>query len=105
MFAYYAKWIPNFSQKARPSLKASHFPVGPEVEGAIKTDLGKASLGVIQAGVPFELGTDASHNAVAAVLSQGGRPVAFMSCTLSYCEKRYPAVEKEATAVIEAVRK
>jgi len=31
--------------------------------------------------------------------------VAFMSRTLSHCEKRYPAVEKEATAVIEAVRK
>jgi len=26
-----------------------------------------------------------------------------MSRTLSHCEKRYPAVEKEATAVIEAV--
>ena len=31
--------------------------------------------------------------------------MAFMSRTLSHCEKRYPAVEKEATAVIEAVRK
>ena len=56
-------------------------------------------------GVPFELGTDASDNAVAAVLSYGGRPVAFMSRTLSHCEKRYPAVGKEVTAVIEAVRK
>jgi len=67
--------------------------------------LGKASLGAIQVGVPFELGTDASDNAIAAVLSQAGRPVAFMSRTLSHCEKRYPAVEKEATAVIEAVCK
>ena len=56
-------------------------------------------------GVPFELGTDAPDHAIAAVLSQGGRPVAFMSRTLSHCEKRYPAVEKEVTAVIEAVRK
>ena len=63
--------------------------------------MGKASLGAIEVGVPFELGTDASDNAIAAVLSQGGRPVAFMSRTLSHCEKRYPAVEKEATAVIE----
>jgi len=67
--------------------------------------LGNASLGVIQAGVPFELGTDASDNAIAAVLFQGGRPVAFISRTPSHCEKRYPAVEKEATAVIEAVCK
>jgi len=108
MFAYYSRWIPNFSQKARPLLLAFHFPLGPEAERAfaeLKSDLGNASLGAIQVGVPFELGTDASDNAIAAVLSQGGRPVAFMSRTLSHCEKRYPDVEKEATAVIEAVRK
>jgi len=108
MFAYYARWIPNFSQKARPLLLASHFPIGPEAERAfaeLKSDLGKAILGAIQVGVPFELGIDASDNAIAAVLSQGGRPVAFMFRTLSHCEKRYPAIEKEATAVIEAVRK
>jgi len=94
--------------KARPLLLASHFPIGPKAERAfteLKSDLGKASLGAIQAGVPFELGIDASDNAIAAVLSQGGRPVACMSHTLSHCEKHYPAVEKEATAVIEAVRK
>jgi len=108
MFAYYARWIPNFSQKARPLLLASHFLIGPEAERAfaeLKSDLGKAILGAIQVGVPFELGIDASDNAIAAVLSQGGRPVAFMFRTLSHCEKRYPAIEKEATAVIEAVRK
>jgi len=32
--------------------------------------LGKASLGAIQVGVPYELGTDASDNAIAAVQSQ-----------------------------------
>jgi len=108
LFTYYSRWIPNFSQKARPLLLASHFPLGPEAERAfaeLKSDLGNASLGAIQAGVSFELGTDASDNDIAAVLSQGGRPAAFMSRTLSHCEKRYPDVEKEATAVIEAVRK
>ena len=43
MFAYYARWIPNFSQKARPLLLASHFPLGPEAERAfaeLKSDLG-----------------------------------------------------------------
>ena len=107
MSVYYAKWIPNFSQKARCLLLASHFPIGPEVERAfteLKNGLGKASLVTVQAGVPFEIGTDASDNAIA-VLSQGGRPVAFISRTLSHCEKRYPGVEREATAVIEAVRK
>jgi len=43
--------------------------------------------------------------ALAAVWSQDGRPVAFMSRTPSECEKRYSAPEKETTAVIETVRK
>jgi len=34
MFAYYVKWIPNFSQKATPLLQASDFPIGPEAERA-----------------------------------------------------------------------
>ena len=43
--------------------------------------------------------------AISATLNQGGRPAAFMSRSLSGSELHYPAVEKEATAIIEAVRK
>ena len=39
------------------------------------------------------------------MLNQGGRPVAFMSRTLQGSKLHYPAIEKEATAIIEAVRK
>ena len=49
--------------------------------------------------------TDASDYAIAAILSQNGRPVAYFSRNLNKTEKCYPAIEKEATAVIEAVRK
>ena len=37
--------------------------------------------------------------------TEPGRPVAFMSKTLQNSKLRYPAVEKEATAIIEAVLK
>ena len=71
----------------------------------LKDDLAKACLGAIADGVPFEVETDASEFSLAAILSQDGRPVAFMSRTLTSCERRYPAVEKEACAIIEAVRR
>ena len=47
---------------------------------------------------PFAIESDASDYVVAAILSQGGRPVAYMSRTLNTLEKNYPAIEKEANA-------
>ena len=53
----------------------------------------------------FVVECDASDTTISATLNQGGKPVAFMSRTLQGSELHYPAVEKEATAIIEAVRK
>ena len=62
-------------------------------------------MGSIDETIPFVIECDASDDAIAATLNQQGRPVAFMSRRLSKSEKHYPAVEKEATAIMEAVRK
>ena len=81
---------PKFFTKGEARGQHQVLPLGPAAAHAfaeLKSELGKASLGAIQVGVPFELGTDASDHAIAAILSQGGRPVAFMSRTLSHCEK------------------
>ena len=40
-----------------------------------------------------------------ATLNQNGKPVAFYSRSLSKCEQAHSSVEKEATAIVEAVRK
>jgi len=48
---------------------------------------------------------DASEVAIAAMLRQNHRLIAFMSRTLSPTEQKYPAVEWGATPIIEAVRK
>lgn len=108
MFAYYAKWIPKFSDEAKLLYKVTTFPMNSDELSAfekLKTLLGKAALGSIDETTPFVIECDASDVAVSATLNQAGRPVAFMSRTLSGSEVHYPAVEKEATAIIEAVRK
>lgn len=51
---------------------------------------------------PFELVTDASNYALGAVLSQGEKPIMFISRTLSKTEESYAANEKEMLAIIWA---
>lgn len=52
---------------------------------------------------PFELTTDASNFAIGAVLSQEGKPITFISRTLSSTEENYAANEKEMLAIIWAL--
>ena len=56
----------------------------------------------IDENLPFVIKCDASDEAISATLN---RPVAFMSRLLEGSEIHYPAVEKEAAAILEAVRK
>ena len=54
--------------------------------------------------MPFEVETDASECAIAVVLIQDGRPVTLFSQTLQGFERNQAALEKEAQAIVEAVR-
>ena len=111
MFSYYARWISEFSSKIKPlveSNKTNSFPLTSEaVETfkALKSELLKASLTCVDDGLPFTVECDASNHTLAATLNQGGRPVAFHSRTFTPCERRYSTVEKEAVAIIDAIRK
>lgn len=107
LFAYYSQWICNFSDKIRPLSNTTTFPVTVEAEKAfqqLKEDIGSSVVKAIDESLPFEVETDASDAAIAAVLTQAGRPVAFYSRTLQGPEKLHAAVEKEAHAIIESVR-
>ena len=53
---------------------------------------------------PFELTTDASKYALGAVLSQGNRPITYLSRTLSRAEEEYATNEKEMLAIIWALK-
>ena len=72
---------------------------------SLKSELVNVSLGVIDEIAPFVVETDASNVAVSATLNQNGRPVAFYSRSLNKSELAQSSIEKEATAVVEAVRK
>lgn len=53
---------------------------------------------------PFDLTTDASNYALAGVLSQGDRPITFISRTLSVAEENYSASEKEMLAIVWSLK-
>ncbi|XP_077971774.1 uncharacterized protein LOC144425880 [Styela clava] len=108
LFAYYSKWISKFSEKLKPLSTNTSFPLKGKALSyfnQLKADLLKACLGCIYEDETFVIECDASKFAIAAILSQKGRPVAFNSRTLGKSELRHPAVEKEAAAIVEAVRK
>ena len=108
MFAYYAKWIASFSEKVAVPSKTTNFPLNASAIEAfelLRKSLLTACLHCIDDNETFTLECDASDFAIGAVLNQKGRPVAFMSKTLSPSECRYPSIEKEATAIIQVVRR
>ena len=71
----------------------------------MKNKLAEATLLPIDEAVLFIVETDASNFTIAATLNQNGKPVAFHARTLSTSKQRHSAVEKEAYAVAEALRK
>ena len=107
LFSYYSQWIPTFSDRIKPITSCKSFPLSQQAVEAfesLKKTIEGAVITAIDESTPFEVETDASEVALAATLNQNGRPVAFFSRTLQGSELKHAAVEKEAQAIIEAVR-
>ena len=75
------------------------------VLNSLKCELESACLSCVRVGIPFTTECDASEHTIAATLNQGGQSVVFHSRTLTPTDLRYLIVEKEAAAIIDAVRK
>ena len=111
LLGYYAKWIPNYSDKVK-SLSKPDFPLS-ETHGKIIEDIIKeletVTLQNIDFKLPFTLHTDASDVAIALTLMQkvddSLKPCAFFSRMLHKHELNYSVIEKESVASIESIRR
>ena len=99
MFAYYAKWIFNYSSKICPLVENKQFPM------PFKKDIAESSIKVIDNELLFVIETDASEKAIGDTLLQAGRPVVFFSRLLNLSKTWLHIVKKKAYAIVECVCK
>lgn len=108
LLSHYSKWVQNFSEKVQPIVRDETFPMSSTAATALeklKEEISRASLSAIDDKIPFVVETDASADAIAASLTQGGKPVAFFSRSLGKSEKHHSVIEREACAIVESLRK
>lgn len=109
---YYRRFIKNYGIICKPlhnSLKKGQFQWTAEQDLAFKT----LQQALISAPVlalpdfkqPFLLETDASGHGIGAVLMQQGRPLAYYSSALCPRNAALSTYEKEALAILEALKK
>lgn len=111
--SYYRNFIPSFSEIAEPLYilrrQRTKFCWSSETQDAFE----KLKNALIQAPVlghpdpqkPFIIHTDSSAVGVGAVMSQEGRPIAYVSRTLNAAERNYTTTEREILAIVFAVNK
>ena len=114
--SYYRRFVPHFSEVIQPLLDLEKEDFKWEAQHQKSFDLIKDKLTHPPSLVPYDqrkqvvLATDASSYALGAVLSHPGEeevmhPVEFISRKLTGAEQRYSMVEKEALAIVWAVKR
>ncbi len=123
---YYRKFISKFSTIAAPlhkysptaiqqqtTSRKSKFELSEEgrtafhkLKNILTTQL---ILGLPDDSLPFKLQTDASTDGIGAVLLQitpnGDRPLAYMSKKLTTAQTKWPTIEQECYAIVQAIEK
>jgi hypothetical protein len=108
---YYRKFVKNFSSICTPisELLSKHiqFKWTERQQKAFET-LKQAMtsapiLALPDPSIPYTIKTDASSFAIGAELSQGGKPIAFLSHKLNPAQRNYATHEKEQLAIVSAL--
>ena len=118
MCGYYRRYIPNFAHIAAPLIaltrKNAHFDWTGECEKAfamLKSKLTEAPILIHPVhDRPYRLYTDASDYAVGAILAQldengEERVVHYLSQQLNHTQRKWAVIEKEAWALVVALKK
>jgi len=113
MVEFYGRFIPNLSHIREPlsrlTRKTENFIWSKEAANSfqkLKQILSNQPvLSMFNPGKKISLKCDASPVACAAVMEQEGKPVLYISKTLSAAERNYAQVEREALAIVWAVRR
>ena len=108
---YYRKFVKDYDIIARPLtnlLKKGQFGWHEEVENtfcALKQAMTTTQILTMQNfNDVFTIETDASGEGIGAVLTQQGKPVAYMSRALGMTNKSWSTYAKEMLAIVEAIR-
>lgn len=118
MAGYYRQAIPRFSEIAEPLIKLTR-KCEPFIWGTEQTDaFERLKVALTNAPIlacpdpsrPFRLYTDASQYAVGAILVQDSpegeeKVIAYLSHSLSETQRRWASIEREAFAVVYALKK
>ena len=73
LFAYYAQWISQYSDKVKPLIQNCAFLLVDEAMRSfkfLKSELTEVSLGIIDENIPFVVETGASNFSLSATLNQ-----------------------------------
>lgn len=109
---YYRRFIAGYGIICRPmfdALKKDAFLWTDSQEQAFQTIKNKMMAAPVLAmpnfSAPFVLEADASGQGIGAVLMQNGQPISFMSKAIGPKAAAYSTYDKEALAIIEALKK
>lgn len=108
---YYRKFVQNYGVIARPLtnlLKTGKFEWSTDVDATfacLKAAMTKMPmLALPDFTSPFIIQTDASGEGLGAVLTQNGRPIAYMSRSLRVVKQSWSTYAREMLAIVVAVR-